>query len=104
MNTEGIFGRLSAYGFYDIGAAWKQDVPGRESAATAGHRVSRSQGSSLTGYLEVAAPLTGPGHRRQTGRLGVRRAQLPLLTSCTVFVRTRAWESSHRTRYNIAPP
>ena len=36
MNTESFIGRLSAYGFYDIGAAWKQDVPGRESAATAG--------------------------------------------------------------------
>ena len=36
MNTESFIGRLSAYGFYDIGAAWKQDQPGRESAATAG--------------------------------------------------------------------
>ena len=59
LNTETIVGRLSAYGFYDIGAAWKNDLPGRESAATAGGGVSIS-GSSLTGYLEVAAPLTGP--------------------------------------------
>jgi len=59
MNTEGIFGRLSAYGFYDIGAAWKQDMPGRESAATAGTGLA-IQGSTLTGYIEVAAPLTGP--------------------------------------------
>ena len=59
LNTESFVGRLSAYGFYDIGAAWKNDLPGRESAATAGSGVSIS-GSSLTGYLEVAAPLTGP--------------------------------------------
>ena len=59
LKTEGMFGRLSAYGFYDIGAAWKQDLPGRESAATAGLGFGLS-GSSLTGYVEVAAPLTGP--------------------------------------------
>ena len=58
LNTDGMFGRLSAYGFYDFGAAWKQDRPGRESAATAGTGVAL-QGSTLTGYLEVAAPLTG---------------------------------------------
>ena len=59
LSTESFIGRLSAYGFYDIGAAWKNDRPGRESAATAGTGVSIS-GGSLTGYLEVAAPLTGP--------------------------------------------
>jgi hemolysin activation/secretion protein len=59
VNTESFAGRLSAYGFYDIGAAWKQDMPGRESAATAGSGIAIS-GGSLTGYLEVAAPLTGP--------------------------------------------
>jgi hemolysin activation/secretion protein len=58
VNTEMLFGRVSAYGFYDIGAAWKQDRPGRESAATAGTGFSVS-GASLTGYLEIAAPLTG---------------------------------------------
>ena len=58
VNTETLLGRLSAYGFYDIGAAWKQDRPGRESAATAGSGFSIS-GASLTGYLEIAAPLTG---------------------------------------------
>jgi len=58
-NTETFIGRLSAYGFYDVGAAWKNDMPGRESAATAGTGLAIS-GSSLTGYLEVAAPLTGP--------------------------------------------
>ena len=55
VNSDGMFGRLSAYGFYDIGAAWKQDLPGRESAATAGLGMGLS-GSSLTGYVEVAAP------------------------------------------------
>lgn len=59
INTETLIGRLSTYGFYDIGAAWKQDAPGRESAATAGAGLA-IQGAALTGYLEVAAPLTGP--------------------------------------------
>ena len=58
LNTESMIGRLSTYGFYDIGAAWKQDRPGRESAATAGIGAGM-QGSTLTGYLEIAAPLTG---------------------------------------------
>jgi len=59
LNTDGMFGRLSTYGFYDFGAAWKQDLPGRESAATAGAGFALA-GSSLTGYVEIAAPLTGP--------------------------------------------
>ena len=58
-NTESFAGRVSAYGFYDIGAAWKQDIPGRESAATAGTGLA-IQGAALSGYVEVAAPLTGP--------------------------------------------
>jgi hemolysin activation/secretion protein len=58
INTESFIGRLSAYGFYDLGAAWKQDLPGRESAATVGTGFA-IQGAALTGYLEVAAPLTG---------------------------------------------
>jgi hemolysin activation/secretion protein len=58
VSTPGLLGRLSAYGFYDFGAAWKQDRPGRESAATAGTGLAL-QGSNVTGYLEVAAPLTG---------------------------------------------
>jgi len=57
-NTQGLLGRVSAYGFYDFGAAWKQDRPGRESAATAGTGFAL-QGSSVTGYLELAKPLTG---------------------------------------------
>jgi hemolysin activation/secretion protein len=58
-NTESMFGRVSTYGFYDIGAAWKQDRPGRESAATAGVGLAIG-GGTLTGYLELASPLTGP--------------------------------------------
>jgi len=50
-------GRPSVYGFYDIGAAWKNDVPGRESAATLGAGVAL-QGKRLSSYLEVAKPLT----------------------------------------------
>jgi hemolysin activation/secretion protein len=57
-HTDGLLGHLSAYGFYDIGAAWKRDLPGRESAATAGMGLGLS-GATLSGYLEVAAPLTG---------------------------------------------
>jgi hemolysin activation/secretion protein len=56
--TDGAVGRLSAYGFYDIGAAWKNDLDERESAATAGTGLAIA-GSALSGYLEVAAPLTG---------------------------------------------
>ena len=54
-----FFGRTSAYGFYDLAAAWKQDQPGRESAATAGTGIAM-QGARLNGYLEVAKPLTHP--------------------------------------------
>jgi hemolysin activation/secretion protein len=59
VDTGPFLGRLSAYGFYDFGAAWKEDFPGRESAATAGTGLAVS-GAALTGYLELAAPLTGP--------------------------------------------
>jgi hemolysin activation/secretion protein len=57
-NTSSFIGKLSAYGFYDYGVAWKQDQPGSESAATAGTGVA-IQGGSLTGYLELAAPVSG---------------------------------------------
>ena len=77
-NTESFVGRLSAYGFYDFGAAWKQDRPGRESAATAGSGIA-IQGAALTGYLEVGGAAHRPGHRRQEAHLGVRGDQLPLL-------------------------
>ncbi|MEJ0086532.1 MAG: ShlB/FhaC/HecB family hemolysin secretion/activation protein [Pseudomonadota bacterium] len=59
LNTETLIGRLSTYGFYDIGSAWKQDRPGRESAATTGVGFAM-QGAKLTGYLELAAPISGP--------------------------------------------
>ena len=58
LNTEGVFGRLSTYGFYDTGTAWKQNVSGSESAATAGAGLA-IQGSTITGYIEVAAPVSG---------------------------------------------
>jgi hemolysin activation/secretion protein len=51
-------GQPSVYGFYDIGAAWKNDVPGRESAATLGAGVAL-QGARLSSYLEVAKPVAG---------------------------------------------
>jgi hemolysin activation/secretion protein len=59
VNTGSFAGRLSTYGFYDIGTAWKQDRPGSESAATSGIGLAL-QGAKLTGYLELAAPLSGP--------------------------------------------
>jgi hemolysin activation/secretion protein len=49
----------SLYAFYDLGAAWKQDAPGRESAATAGFGFA-TQGPRLAGTLELAQPLTHP--------------------------------------------
>jgi hemolysin activation/secretion protein len=49
----------SLYGFYDVGAAWKQDVPGRESAATAGFGFA-TQAARLSGTIELAQPLTHP--------------------------------------------
>jgi hemolysin activation/secretion protein len=49
--------RVDAYGFYDLGGAWAHDVPGRESAASAGVGLSL-RAERLTGYLEVAKPLT----------------------------------------------
>ena len=51
-------GRPAAYGFYDIGAAWKNDAAGRESASTMGAGVAL-QGGRFAGYLELAKPLRG---------------------------------------------
>jgi hemolysin activation/secretion protein len=68
VNTQSLVGRVSAYGFYDFGAAWKRSASGRESAATAGTGVAIS-GGALTGYLELATPLTGTdveGKRRKS--------------------------------------
>ena len=50
-------GKTSLYGFYDFAAAWKQDVPGRESAATAGIGFAVEYWR-FSGFLEVAKPLT----------------------------------------------
>jgi hemolysin activation/secretion protein len=47
------------YGFYDLGAAWKQDVSGRESAATAGFGLS-IQANRVSSMIELAKPLTHP--------------------------------------------
>jgi hemolysin activation/secretion protein len=52
-------GVVAFYSFYDLGAAWKNDRPGRESAATAGVGLAVS-GQELTGRLELAKPLTHP--------------------------------------------
>jgi hemolysin activation/secretion protein len=49
----------SLYGFYDIGGAWKNDIPGRESAATAGFGFT-TQSNRLAGTIELAQPLTHP--------------------------------------------
>jgi hemolysin activation/secretion protein len=54
-----FLGRTSVYGFYDIGAAWKNDTPGRESAATAGFGLGIQSGRAI-GHLELAKPLTHP--------------------------------------------
>lgn len=56
-NAPPLLGRTSIYGFYDVGATWKQDVPGRESAATTGIGFA-TQGRRTTGTLELAQPLT----------------------------------------------
>lgn len=50
-------GRPSVYGFYDLAAAWKNDLPERESAATLGAGFAL-QGERLSGYVEAAKPLT----------------------------------------------
>ena len=58
-NAPAVLRGASLYGFYDIGATFKNDVPGRESAATAGvgFAVQRNRVSSL---VELAKPLTHP--------------------------------------------
>ena len=52
-----VMGKTSVYGFYDFAAAWKQDLPGRESAATAGLGFEMEYWR-LSGFIEVAKPLT----------------------------------------------
>ena len=58
-NAPAVLSGAALYGFYDIGAAFKHDVPGRESAATAGvgFAVQRHRVSSI---IELAKPLTHP--------------------------------------------
>ncbi|HEX7236901.1 MAG TPA: ShlB/FhaC/HecB family hemolysin secretion/activation protein [Gammaproteobacteria bacterium] len=58
-NAPAVLSGAALYGFYDIGAAFKHDAPGRESAATAGFgfAVQRRRVSST---IELAKPLTHP--------------------------------------------
>jgi hemolysin activation/secretion protein len=56
-SASAAMGKTSLYGFYDFAAAWKQDEPGRESAATAGLGFAVEYWR-LTGFIEVAKPLT----------------------------------------------
>jgi hemolysin activation/secretion protein len=58
-NTPPILRGAALYGFYDIGAAFKNDVPGRESAATAGIGFSTLTGR-VSSNIELAKPLTHP--------------------------------------------
>lgn len=63
--SPAALGRASLYTFYDLGATWKQDVPGRESAATAGFGFA-TQNGPLSASIELAQPLTHPdveGHK-----------------------------------------
>ena len=56
-SAAAVLGKTSLYGFYDFAAAWKQDLPGRESAATAGVGFAVEYWR-LSGFIEVATPLT----------------------------------------------
>ena len=58
-NAPAILSGASLYCFYDIGAAFKNDVPGRESAATAGFGFA-VQGRRVSSTIELAKPLTHP--------------------------------------------
>jgi hemolysin activation/secretion protein len=51
------WGRPALYAFYDFGAAWKQDRHEQESATTTGLGLAFDY-HRLSGYLEVAKPLT----------------------------------------------
>lgn len=52
-----VVDRLDGYLFYDIGAAWRHDTTGRESAASSGLGLTL-RGERLSGYIELAQPLT----------------------------------------------
>ena len=56
-SAAAVVGKTSLYGFYDFAAAWKQDQPGRESAAIAGTGFAMDYWR-LSGSIEVAKPLT----------------------------------------------
>jgi hemolysin activation/secretion protein len=56
-SAAAVMGKTSIYGFYDFAAAWKQDLPGRESAATAGLGFAMEYWR-LSGVIEVVKPLT----------------------------------------------
>lgn len=56
-SAAAVVGKTSLYGFYDFAAAWKQDQPGRESAAIAGIGFAMEYWR-LSGFIEVAKPLT----------------------------------------------
>jgi hemolysin activation/secretion protein len=56
-DVSGPLGSSAVYGYYDLGAAWKNDTGGRESAASAGVGFA-IRGERLSSYLEVAMPLT----------------------------------------------
>jgi hemolysin activation/secretion protein len=58
-DAPAILRGASLYGFYDIGAAFKNNVPGRESAATAGFGFA-VQGRHVSSVVELAKPLTHP--------------------------------------------
>jgi len=55
--TPEFLGKASVYSFYDYGATWKQDIDDSQSAATVGAGIG-IRGASLTGYVEIAKPLT----------------------------------------------
>ncbi len=59
LDTPSILRGASLYGFYDIGAAFKEDAPGRESAATAGFGFA-IQAGRVSSVIELAQPLTHP--------------------------------------------
>jgi hemolysin activation/secretion protein len=58
-NAPAVLSGAAVYGFYDIGAAFKNDVPGRESAATAGFGFA-VQHHRMSSTIELAKPLTHP--------------------------------------------
>jgi hemolysin activation/secretion protein len=56
LRTE-LLPNASVYGFYDFGAAWKQDGGERESASSSGLGFALEYGR-LSGFVELAKPLT----------------------------------------------